>query len=60
MVRWWVLVPYGRIKDQCKLTKDFPTLNPLLPLLHGKRNCHETKKIGDPTTKLGKFEVPKP
>ncbi len=40
--------------------KRVPKFESFITLLHGKRNCHKTKKIDDPATMLGEFEVPKP
>jgi hypothetical protein len=40
--------------------KRFPRFESFVTLLHGKRNNNKTKKIDDPTTMLGEFEVPKP
>jgi hypothetical protein len=43
-----------------KTHKRFPKFESSVTLVHGKINCNETKKIDDPTTMLGEFEVPKP
>jgi hypothetical protein len=52
---------YGRIKNQCKLTKDFLTLNPMLPYFMEKEIVtKQNKKIDGFATMLGEFEVPKP